>query len=124
MKTHTIQEFLKEYELNRENKFIGLDDTWNSSFVSQLINDFGIPDNSIEFVGCLKNEYNSWDEYMILYRFPQKSEAKELGEYLKYLGKLISRLSVTGYNFGIQEVRVSDPDGYYFLIYGISEKEK
>lgn len=124
MKTHTIQEVLKEYELSRESKFINLDNTWNSSFVSQLINNFGIPEDSVEFISCIKNEYNSWDEYMILYRFPQKSGAKELGECLNYLGKLISRLSVSGYKFGIQEVRVSEPEGYYFLIYGISEEKK
>ena len=70
MIVHTIQEFLKT-----DKKFIGKD--WDSSFVSQLLNDFGVPSDMVEFVGCIQNEYNIFDEYMILYKFSKSKEIPE-----------------------------------------------
>lgn len=117
MKVHTIQEFLKT-----DQKFIGKD--LESPFVSQLLNDFGIPSNMVEFVGCIQNEYNTFNEYMILYKFSKsKDTAKHLGECLKLLGKMIIRLSCVNYDFGIQELDTTQPDYYYILLYGLKEKE-
>ena len=52
---------------------------------------------------------------MILYEF---SKTAELGETLRCLGRMVSRLKGSGYEFGIQELDVVEPDKYYILIYG------
>lgn len=122
MKVHTIQEFLKEYDSSCGQKFIGKD--WDSSFVSQLLNDFGVPSEMIEFIGCIQNEFTDWNEYMILYKFSKKDDAEYLGSCLKLLGKMITRLRCVDYEFGIQELDASKPDGYYILLYGLSGKKK
>lgn len=117
MKTHTIQDFLKTNQ-----KFTGKD--WDSSFVSQLLNDFGVPSDMVEFVGCIQNEYNTFDEYMILYKFSKsKDTAEYLGECLRLLGKMIVRLKCVDYDFGIQELDTTQPDYYYILLYGLKEKK-
>ena len=122
MKTHTIQEFFDRYYLEGEQKFIG--EYKNSSFVSQLVNDFGIPSGTVEFVGCIQNRYDLWDEYMILFKFGKDPSAEYLGECFKNLGKIISRLkTIPGITYGIQEVSVDSPDKYYILIYGLEDKE-
>lgn len=117
MIVHTIQEFLKT-----DKKFIGKD--WDSSFVSQLLNDFGVSSDTVEFVGCVQNEFNLFDEYMILYKFSKKKDTAEfLGECFKLLGKMIGRLRCVNYDFGIQELDTTHPDYYYILLYGLKEKE-
>lgn len=117
MKIHTIQDFLKT-----DQKFTGKN--WDSSFVSQLLNDFGVPSDMVEFVGCIQNEYDTFDEYMILYKFSKsKDTAEYLGECLKLLGKMITRLRCVDYDFGIQELDTTQPDYYYILLYGLKEKK-
>lgn len=123
MKVHTIQEFLKKYDSSCGQKFIGKD--WDSSFVSQLLNDFGLPPGMVEFIGCIQNEYNTFDEYMILYKFSRSKETAEyLGECLKLLGKMITRLRCVDYDFGIRELETTKPDYYYILLYGLSGKKE
>lgn len=122
MKVHTVQEFLKEYDSSCGQKFIGKD--WDSSFVSQLLNDFGLPPGMVEFIGCIQNEFTDWNEYMILYKFSKKGDAEYLGSCFKLLGKMITRLRCVDYEFGIQELDASKPDGYYILLYGLSGKKE
>lgn len=110
---HTIHDFLEYLDSNGEQKFKG--DNWDSTFVSQLLNDFGIPYGLVNFLGCYQNNYTTWTEHMILYEF---SKTAELGETLRCLGRMISRLKGSGYEFGIQELDVVEPDKYYILIYG------
>lgn len=110
---HTIHDFLEYLDSSGEQKFKG--DNWDSTFVSQLLNDFGVPRGLVDFLGCYQNTYNTWTEYMILYEF---SKTADLGEALKCLGKMITRLGNSGYEFGIQELDVIEPDKYYILIYG------
>lgn len=110
----TIKEFLKHLDSNLGTKFHGTD--WDATFVSQLLNDFGILPGVVNFLGCVQNKYSTWNEYMVLYEL---SKTAELGESLKCLGRVISRLSSnSGYEFGLQEVDVTKPDKYYVLIYG------
>ncbi len=113
---HTIQDFLVKLDSDGGQKFHG--DSWDSTLVSQLLNDFGIPHGVIEFLGCIQNNYNTWTEYMILYEISKKAN---LGESLKCLGKMISRLDEDKYEFGIQELDATQPENYYILVYG---KEK
>lgn len=115
---HTIHEFLRHLDSECNQKFQG--DNWDSTFVSQLLNDFGVPHGMVDFLGCHQNNYNTWTEYMILYEF---SKTAELGETLRCLGKMITRLKSSGYEFGIQELDTTKPDKYYILIYGIEEKD-
>lgn len=122
MKVHTVQEFLKEYDSSCGQKFIGKD--WDSSFVSQLLNDFGLPPGMVEFIGCIQNEFTDWNEYMILYKFSKKDDAEYLGSCFKLLGKMITHLRYVDYEFGIQELDASKPDGYYILLYGLSGKKE
>lgn len=122
MKVHTVQEFLKEYDSSCGQKFIGKD--WDSSFVSQLLNDFGLPPGMVEFIGCIQNEFTDWNEYMILYKFSKKDDAEYLGSCFKLLGKMITRFRCVDYEFGIQELDASKPDGYYILLYGLSGKKE
>ena len=116
MKVHTIQEFIKEYYANGEQKFMG--ENFEPHFVDKLLDDFGIPEDTVEFLGCYQNDYDAWTEYMILYRFSKNTGAEYLGSCLKLLGKMITRLRDFDYSFGIQEVDVIRPDGYYVMLYG------
>ena len=116
-KVHTIQEFIDKGDQIFTGKH------FDSGFVSQLMNDFGVPKDLVEFGGCIENEYNLWNEYMILYKFSKKNHT--LGECLKTLGKIISRLeNCVNYDFGIQEIDTSRPDNYYILFYGLSGKKE
>lgn len=117
MKIKNIQDFLDKIGTE---KFIGK--SFDSNFTSKLLDDFGVPEGTVEFVGCIQNEYNLWDEFMFLYRFPQSDSAKKLGDNLKNLGKLIGRLESVPYDFGIQEIDPARCDGYYVLFYGLRER--
>ena len=91
----------------------------DKTFLNNVLNDQFIP-SEISIVGCITKKFDSWLERRLLYRIDKKSEKSSyLGEALSYLGKRISRLG-SG-NYGIQDVSVDEPDGYYILIYGIKE---
>lgn len=93
-----------------------IDSKISPDILVKFVDDFGIPDGSLEFVGAIKKEYNTFLETSFLYKFPKDS--KKLGSYLKYLGNLISRLPLkTGVDLGIQELDPTRPDGYYILFY-------
>lgn len=76
---------------------------------------------TVEFMGVIKKEFNLWNEYSILYKFPKAS--KNLGSNIKSLGTMISHLPLDKYNFGIQEVDPTQSDGYYILLYALEEIE-
>lgn len=109
-----ISEFLSSGE------GIYLDGKISPKILVKLVEDFGIPEDSLEFMGAIKKEYTMHSETSILYRFPKDSES--LGNYLKHLGTLISRIPLeSGDDFGIQELDPSRPDGYYILFYLMEE---
>ena len=84
------------------------------------MNDFGIPSESVEFVGAIKKEYSMFSETSLLYKFPKNS--KGIGDCLKYLGILINRIPLEdGIDLGIQEIDPSRSDGYYILFYLLEE---
>ena len=88
----------------------------DAGLLSKLVNDFGIPSETVEIIGAKKTEYNMFSETHILYRFPKTSEG--LGGCLKHLGTLINRIPLEeGMDLGIQELDSSRPDGYYILFY-------
>lgn len=112
----TISDFL--YKLPGGGSYI--DSKVSPEFLSKLINDFGVPQNTVEIVGVLKKEYNLFSETSILYKFPKDS--KGIGDYFKYLGNMINRIPlVSGMDIGIQELDPSRPDGYYILLYILEE---
>lgn len=117
---HTIQEFFREYDLRKGSvKFRG--ENWDNRLVAQLLNDFGIPENTIELIGGMKNELNLWDEYLVLYKITKTD--KLLGKSFQVLGRVLSRIEdIEGIELGIQEFDPTRPDGYYILIYGLKEK--
>lgn len=91
----------------------------SNGFLNNVLNDSFIPEE-ISIVGCMTKNNSEWVERRILYRIDKTSETSDyLGDALAYLGKRISRLGQG--RFGIQDVLVSEPDGYYILIYGIEE---
>lgn len=110
-------EFLKETESG-----VYIDEeslNGDKSFLNSALNDQFIP-SEISIVGCVTKKSESWLERRLLYKIDKKSDQSSyLGEALSYLGKRISRLGSGRY--GIQDVSVSEPDGYYILIYGIEE---
>lgn len=89
-------------------------DNWGPSntLVSQLFNDFGIPQDTVDFITYSQSEDTK--ECTILFSL---SKSKSLGEVLKCLGKILSRLD-TAYKFSILELNTTYPDKYYILIYG------
>lgn len=96
-----------------------IDPKISKDLLVKFVDDFGIPDD-LEFVGAMKKEYTMFSEISFLYKFPKDS--KELGDYLKYLGNLISRIPIrNGVDLGIQELDPSRPDGYYILFYLLEE---
>jgi hypothetical protein len=91
----------------------------NNNFLNNVLNDSFIPEE-ISIVGCMTKKNPEWIERRILYKIDKILETSDyLGDALAYLGKRISRLGQG--RFGIQDVLVSEPDGYYILIYGIEE---
>lgn len=91
-----------------------------TNLLGQLVNEnMQASPGTIEFVGILKKEFNLWNEYSILYRFPKTSI--DLGSNIKALGNTISRLPLGKYSFGIQEIDPSQSDGYYILFYALEE---
>ena len=91
----------------------------NNNFLNNVLNDSFIPEE-ISIVGCMTKNNSEWIERRILYRIDKTFDTSDyLGDALAYLGKRISRLGQG--RFGIQDVLVSEPDGYYILIYGIEE---
>lgn len=101
--------FIDEESLNGDKSF--LNNALNDQFISP----------EISIIGCITKKFDSWLERRLLYKIDKKSEQSSyLGEALSYLGKRISRLGSGKY--GIQDVSVSEPDGYYILIYGIEEE--
>lgn len=91
----------------------------DNQFINNVLNDQFIP-NEIPVVGCLTKVFDSWVERRVLYRIDKIQDTSDyLGDALSYLGKRISRLGPGRY--GIQDVLVTEPDGYYILIYGIEE---
>lgn len=97
-----------------------IDSKISPNLLVKFVDDFGIPEETLEFMGAIKKEYNMYSEISVLYRFPKKS--KELGSYLKYLGTMISRIPLEdGMDFGIQELDPTRPDGYYILFYILEE---
>lgn len=84
--------------------------------LSKAMDDFGIPSNTVEFVGGLKTGPT---EISLLYKFPKVSE--KIGNYLKFLGSLINRLPLRGETLGIQEMDTSRSDWYYILFYLLEE---
>lgn len=109
-----ISEFLS-------NKGIGyIDPKISSNLLVKLVDDFGIPEGTLEFLGAIKKEYNMFSETSFLYKFPKNSMG--IGDYLKRLGTLISRIPVErGVDLGIQELDPSRSDGYYILFYLLEE---
>ena len=88
----------------------------SSELFSKLVNDHGVPSGVVEFIGAIKKEYTMHTETSLLYRF--KKESGGLGDCLKYLGTLISRIPLEGgVDLGIQEIDPTRSDGYYILFY-------
>ena len=109
-----ISEFISESGIGY------IDSRIPSSLLVKFVEDFGIPEGTLEFMGAIRKEYNMFVETSFLYKFSKDS--KEIGSCLKHLGTLISRISLTdGMELGIQELDPTRPDGYYILFYLLEE---
>lgn len=88
----------------------------SSSIVSKLLDDFGIPPETVELIGAKKSEHQRYIETVFLYKFPKTSDG--IGLCLRVLGTMVDRIPLKpDDDFGIQEVDLARPDGYYISFY-------
>ena len=91
----------------------------DNGFLNNVLNDSFIQEE-VSIIGCMTRNNTSWIERRILYKIDKSKESSEyLGDALASLGKRLSRLGQG--RFGFQDFLVTEPDGYYILVYGIEE---